>query len=258
MPTTFSKNLTLFFLLFIFSVMLWFFDGYSYFNWLRGGAEKVINPGKTGVNYLFGKPFLLGSSPEDLLILQAKIDYLEGQKALSAADLTLLEQENEALRKQLGIDMAVQGKFVPVKKIAVVGGIMTLAKGEKDGIKKEMIVISEGFLVGKIAGATPFSSRVVLPSAEGSEIKVRIVESGQGGVIRGTPEGRIILDEILQEVELKEGQVVVTSGEEEKYPADIPIGVIEKILKDDVQIYQQAEVKPLKDYNQMQMVMVGM
>ena len=258
MSTTFSKNLTLFSILFIFSVMLWFLDGYFYFNWLRGGAETIINPGKTGINYLFGKPFLFGPSSEDLLIWQAKIDYLEGQRALSAVELARLEQENEALRNQLGIGMAVPGKFVPAKKIAVVGGIMTLAKGEKDGIKEGMIVFSEEFLVGKTMGVTPFSSRVILPSAEGSEIKVRMVESGQAGIVRGTPEGRIILDEILQEIELKEGQVVATSGEEEKYPADIPIGVIEKILKDDVQIYQRAEIRPLVDYNKVKMVMVGM
>lgn len=258
MSTTFSKNLTFFSVLFIFSVVLWFLDGYFYFNWLRGGAEIIINPGKTGINYLFGKQFLLGSSSEDLLILQAKIDYLEGQRVLPAAELVQLKQENEFLRDQLEIDAVAQGKFVPAKKIAVVGGIMTLARGEKEGIQKGMIVVSEGFLVGKIIGATPFSSRVILPSAEGSEIKARIVESGQAGVVRGTPEGRIILDEVLQEVELEEGQVIVTSGEEEKYPADIPIGTIGKVLKDDVQIYQRAEIKPLKDYNQVKVVMIGM
>jgi rod shape-determining protein MreC len=254
--TFFSKNISLFFFFLLLSLIIIVLDHFILLNWLKSSTEKIFNPIKLQI-FNFKQSFWSNFSPtDDPVILSAKIDYLSVQNALLQTEIDNLLEENEALKKQINAPVKIQKNLLPARNIATLNGIMTLNKGIDDGVKEGQVVVSEGVLVGRIILVSPFSSRVQLASEENSRIKVKIVSLKEKGLLKGTPEGRILLTEVLQKADLKEGLVVASTGEEGIYPADLPIGKIERIIKDDVAIYKQAEVKPLVDYNNLKVVMV--
>jgi len=66
----------------------------------------------------------------------------------------------------------------------------------------------------------------------------------------------LILAEVLQEIKLLKDQTVITSGEEEVFPADLIIGKINNIEKDETAVYQKAILEPLVDYKSLDNVFV--
>lgn len=259
MSTTFSKNLTLFFTLSLFSLLLLLLDHLSFLGFLREGVEKIANPIKWEISQQVRVFYQQkNSSSQDRVVLQAKIDYLEQKNAKLQVELKSLTQETEAFKKQLKLVKPAQFSLLPARNLSVIEGIMILDKGEKAGVKAGLTVVSEDILVGRVIGVTPLTSQVSLPIEQQSKIKVKILPSEEKGVLEGTAEGRLILKEVLQKARLEPEELIVASGEEGKYPSDLPIGKIEKVLKDDVQIYQEAEVRPLLDYQSLKVVIIRM
>lgn len=256
MPSSFPKNLTLFFFLLLISILLLVFDRLTFLNWLKGGSEKLFNPTKEQISRNLSIFFVKKNPDLDPIIFQAKIDHLTAENAQLQTLLDSLDEENQSLRKELNVPQKTSSGLLPAKNLSIIDGLMTLDKGLDDEVKEGQVVTSEGILVGRIVSVTPFASRVILPLKEGNKVKVKVLPSKEKGVLVGTPEGRIILDEVLQKVELEPDQVIVTTGEEGKYPADLPVGKIDEVIKDDVQIYKQAEVKPLVDYATLKVVMI--
>ena len=66
----------------------------------------------------------------------------------------------------------------------------------------------------------------------------------------------MFLDEVLQEVNLYKDQIVITSGEDEIYPAGLLIGKIDSIEKNETAIYQKAILKPFLDYRTLDTVFI--
>ena len=257
MPNSISKDLYLFFFLLFLSFLLLILDHFSRLSWLRAGADKLSNPVKGEVNQLARvlkrRPVSADQNP---VFLQAKIDYLEAQKALLEVRGKSLEEENAALKKQAGVTSPLGQKYLAAKNLGIHDGLMTIDKGEKDGVGKGMIVLSEGILVGRISATSPFSSRVSLPTKENNKIPVKILPSSEKGNLLGKAQSRLLLEDVLQKVKLENDQLIVTSGESGVYPPDLPIGKIEEIIKNDVEIYQKAEVRPLVDYQNLKIVMI--
>lgn len=256
-----SKPINSFFLFFIFlflSLALLLLDYFRLMVGLRAGTEKIFNPAKAILKEAKETmvPFGPGSGGDP--ILQAKIDYLTLENAKIVNQLNQLQEENEDLKKQLKVAVPVPGKFAAAKVLALLEQTLTLDKGENEGIKEGMLVISEGVLVGRVSSVSPFACRVKLPSAEGNQIKVKVLPLNEKGTLKGTAEGRLILDEILQKVKLESDQVLVTTAEDGQYPPDLPVARVEKVVSQDVEVFKKAEVKPLLDYQSLKLVMIRM
>ena len=141
-------------------------------------------------------------------------------------------------------------------------------KGSADGVMLNQPVVgatpsAEGSLsgkglVGKVVAVSSHSAQVqVLIDSESS---VATMVQGQTaravGILEGTVSGKLIMDfvERDQTVELK--QVVVTSGFGQIFPKGIPVGVVESVGEEDVNIYKQIEVRPFVDFRALEEVMV--
>ncbi len=239
------------------SFIFFLVDGYFSLRGPRAVFEKLVNPLKANFQLVLIKILPpKDTSLNDPVILQTKIDHLSLENSRLLARINQLEIENEGLKKQLKIISQSEVKYLSARNIATVEGLMTLDKGESEGVKTGMVVVSEGVLVGKVVSVTPHASRVKLPIAEGNKIKVKVLPIAEKGTLKGTPEGRLLLEEVLQKVNLETDQVLVTTGEESEYPPDLPVARIEKIVSDDVAIYKKAEVKPLLDYQSLKIVMI--
>jgi rod shape-determining protein MreC len=123
-------------------------------------------------------------------------------------------------------------------------------KGTEDGIKVGMPVVSAAGLVGKIVDVSDQRSIVGLISDPGFRVGVRLVDSQDVGVARGQGTGQpLIVDTgIDSKLDVKEGEVITTSGlERTLFPPDVPVGKVLSKQTSPGELEQDLFVQPLAD-----------
>ncbi|MGB9911711.1 MAG: rod shape-determining protein MreC [Microgenomates group bacterium] len=216
-------------------------------------GEKLIFP----INFWWNDFSSFFSSKRQL---NQKIQKLEEElRRLSSEEnqLAICQEENESMKKLLGAPLPPSWKFLPAKLVGE-GGKLKIDKGEKDGVKKEMPVIWENILVGKIEEEGEDFSFLVTPKSLGVKIPVIVRRPNQRGIqakgVLFSQGGEIILDRVLQSEDIKEGDLVVSNGD--GWPTDILIGKISQVLPFSAEIYRQAKVNLLVDYSKLRTVFV--
>jgi len=167
-------------------------------------------------------------------------------------------EENERMRKLLGAPLPAKWKFLPAKVIGY-GEKIRIDKGEKDGVKKGMIVVSENILVGRVVELGEGSSLLETPLTPKISLPVVIKRPGGKGIqARGILKpvgGNLILSEVLQSEDIQKGDLVVSGGDE-NWPVDLLIGQISDVLPKSAEIYQKARVNLLVEYDKLRIVFV--
>ena len=133
---------------------------------------------------------------------------------------------------------------------------IVINKGSKNNIELGMIVLDEGYLVGKVVEVNFFTSRVLLISDINSKIPVSL----QPGDIQAIMSGKDKQKGILQYVrdknlkEINEDMQVLTSGSGGMFKSGIPIG---KIYTDqNISINKNKVVNFHRDFDQLKYVKV--
>jgi len=131
-----------------------------------------------------------------------------------------------------------------------------LNKGSKNNIKLGMVVLDEGYLVGKIVEVNFFTSRVLLISDINSKIPVSL----QPGDIQAIMSGKDKQEGVLQYVrnknllEIDEEIQVLTSGAGGLFKSGIPIGEID--VDEGLEIDEDKVVNFHRDFSQLKYVKV--
>lgn len=209
---------------------------------VRRGTESVTTPLKMVIFRAWQKTGL-GSSVASDIGPQIR------ELATLRVKLQVLEDENKSLRKQLEAPLPPTMKFLPAKTIGLTR-FLTIDKGDEDGVKVGMTVISENILVGKVNQVTPKTAQIILPTDPDSKIQVRTIKTGAKGLALGEFGTKAVLDKVLQAERLEKDDLVVTTGEEGDIK-DLLIGKLGKIEKEEVQPFQKAEIIPLLDYGKL-------
>ncbi len=140
---------------------------------------------------------------------------------------------------------------------------ITINKGSKHGIKKDMAVITSKGLIGKIVKTTTFNSEVKLITSKNSNNKISvIINNGENDVSYGILSGynekdnTLMIEGISDNKETKEGSLVYTSGLNDIFPSGIEIGKVKKIEKDNYGLSKIVYVTPSADINDISLVSV--
>lgn len=169
-------------------------------------------------------------------------------------------QENKQLREILNIKGREQ-KYITAacvigKSVDQWSNILILDKGSLDMVKKDMIVITEKGLVGKIIEVYESYSSLLLLTDINFSAASRLQENRTEGIISGTGFKTCKLKYISAEEEIKEGDIVKTSGLDDFYPPGIPIGFVSKVKKKETDIFQDIEVIPFVDSTKVEFVAI--
>ena len=128
--------------------------------------------------------------------------------------------------------------------------------GERQGASFDMPVVTERGLVGRITEVHDTSSEVLLITDVNSAVTALIQTSRAMGVVRGLAGGGLLLDQVPQDVEVHEGEIVITSGLGDSFPRGLVIGQISKVYQRDYEMFQQARVRPTVDFRNLEQVLV--
>lgn len=168
--------------------------------------------------------------------------------------LQLLEEENNTLRKQLEAPLPAQWDFLPAQVIGL-DRFLLIDKGSDDKITKDMVVISENIVVGKIHSVSQQTARVILPGDPDFKISA-ITNRFVKGLLIGEFGNKVLLSRVLQKDTLNSLDLVLTSGEEGTFPADLLIGRINKVNAREGEVYKEATVDLLLNSDQLRRVFV--
>jgi rod shape-determining protein MreC len=141
-------------------------------------------------------------------------------------------------------------------EISNLSRVLTINKGERDGILAGMPVETERGLVGRVIQVAPFSAQVQLLTDPGSAVNVRLGASRATGVIEGQLSNTLLMKWIEQDITISENELVMTSGLGGNFPPDLVIGRVVKVWQSTSELFQVADVRPAADLSQLEIVQV--
>ena len=131
-----------------------------------------------------------------------------------------------------------------------------LDRGSDDGVRRDMPVVTDYGLVGKIVEVTSQASKVQLIVDSSSAVNALLQKSRERGVVTGQLAGGLVLQYISQQVTVEAGERVLTSGLGGTYPQDIVIGTVGAVQKLNYEVLQQADVIPGVDFSRLEIVLI--
>ncbi len=193
--------------------------------------------------------------------LYAEIGALE--KELADRDAAIAE--NERLREYLEMKQKYSAfSFTEALTVGREGDgattFLTLNKGKNDGVDVGMAVMISDGLVGCVCESGNTWSRVRLLNEASASAGAYITRSGEIGVISGDISfkgtGKCILKYLPENADVKEGDLVYTSGEGSVYPKDIYIGRVISVEADVFSRTMTATVECAADLEDLKYVLV--
>jgi rod shape-determining protein MreC len=139
---------------------------------------------------------------------------------------------------------------------------ITISAGSEDGIVKNAPVVTEEGLVGLVTELTDDAAQITLLTDQDSAVSALVPASGAAGVVRhGASSSSLFLDLVEKDLVVEEGDTVVTAGWtterfESLFPRGIPIGVVESVGQQDVDLFKRIQVAPLVDFDSLSLVAV--
>lgn len=174
---------------------------------------------------------------------------------VQASRVDSLEKENKLLRDQLKIDQEKKHNYILARVVGFKGDLR-LDKGSKDGVKENMPVVAGNYLIGVIRQTSSGFSLVQTIMDDHSKVEAVIAGTRIKGILRGQKEESLILDAVLQKDVLKEGEEILTSGENGLIPEELITGKVKEIYKKEAMVYQTALVEPVIDIGTLKEVLI--
>jgi rod shape-determining protein MreC len=135
--------------------------------------------------------------------------------------------------------------------------MVTIDKGADYKLAPEQAVITPDGLVGKVRDVFPHSAQVLLISDATSGAGVILSATRIRGILRGTVDGRLEINNLTADSRIKPGEQVVTSGGDMVFPRGVPVGVVESIAPDlKHQPYTEIVIKPVVSLERLEEVLV--
>lgn len=162
-------------------------------------------------------------------------NYLHRQNILLQDELSRLRsirQQNEILRDLLNLRADSPHSLIPVSAVAKdltsLNSFITVNRGSRDGARVGMPVINSDGLIGIVILVNERFSQVMPYNNSMFRVSVQIENSRATGIAsRGAETGRGLLLEFVPEtIDVVPGEVVLTSGFGNQFPAGIPIGEV--------------------------------
>ena len=133
---------------------------------------------------------------------------------------------------------------------------MVINRGVRHGVARGMPVVTGQGLVGRITDVTANAARVMLVTDPNSNVNARLQTTRAQGRVEGQLTGNLRMMWIPLEAEVQVGDVVLTSGLGGNFPPDIQIGQVESRQREEFALNQQAEVRSLVDFDNLEFVLV--
>ena len=217
--------------------------------------EKALVWAQTSTGNLWHNYFYLRGVRAENRELKQRIEQMR-------IDQVRMSQDADQARRLQAL-LAFKEQFISQTRAAQVIGstgseqsrAIYLDKGENDGIKPDMAVITADGIVGKVLHVYRSTSLVLLISDQTSGVGAILDKSRLQGILRGMPSGEIALERIMTDEQVPAGELVLTSGGDRIFPKGLPIGRVTKVSPGS-DLFLNVRVKPSANLSKLEEVLV--
>lgn len=224
--------------------------------WVVSWPLRAVSGIQGGVADFWSSFVALQGAQEENLELRKELEQLKGQNS------QLREAAAATARLTALLEFKGQEMF-PMVAAQVIGRdtgnwyrAIILNKGESDGFRPDMGVVTPAGVVGRIVKTTAATSVVLLVTDPNNAIAGLVQRTRDEGIIEGTTSGLARLKYIPLLSTARAGDRVVTSGLVGGFPRGLSIGTIARIDKSEGALFQSAELIPEVDAGLVEEVLV--
>ena len=236
----------------------------GYFGPASGAASRSLISLQAWFSSRFVAVQDLLTAPRDVASLRDRNAELEAEVSeLQAQVIQLQQQASETEILAALVDFSRARPENTYSAAAVIGRdpspflhYVIINRGSNDGIQRGMPVVTNQGLVGRIDAVIADAARVQLITDAGSNVNVRLQQAETEASIVGSVTGDLSLELIPQDVPIEAGDLVITSGLGGGYPPDLIVGQVTSIRTRESDLFQEAAVQPVVDFNRLQIVLV--
>jgi rod shape-determining protein MreC len=134
--------------------------------------------------------------------------------------------------------------------------VMYINKGSRDGIRRDMGVITPDGVVGKILAVYPDTAQILLLDDKDSGVGALLADTRTQGPVKGNGAPLLSLDYISNDEKVTVGETVLTSGQDRIFPKDLPVGKVVDFVSDPKTPFMRIRVKPAAHLDRLEEVLV--
>ncbi|MGE5240837.1 MAG: rod shape-determining protein MreC [Bacteroidota bacterium] len=207
---------------------------------IRAGLNTLAYP----IQVIAAAPAYVGRGVADFFTARGTLR-ADNEKLLAEQQLLLarqqqfdaLEAENERLRRMLGSAAQIADKAMAADLVEVSSEPFTrkvvVAKGSQDGVYLGQPVIDANGIMGQVTQVAVNVSRVTLITDAGHAIPVLDNRSGLRALVFGTgDQDTVKVPYLTANADIKEGDLLVSSGMGGTFPPGYPVATVSKIVND--------------------------
>jgi rod shape-determining protein MreC len=169
-------------------------------------------------------------------------------------DFKILSKKDSALRKRYRI---LQARVIN-STIHRRNNHLTIDRGRKGGVKKDMGVVGPNGIVGVVRNVTGHFATVLPVLNTNFKASVKLKSNNAIGLLewngRGPRSARMV--DVARHVKVRKGDSVVTRGAASIFPPGIPVGGVEEVRTDPSQNYHRIDLKLFTDFSRVHHVYV--
>ena len=236
-------------------------------NDVAGAVDRVIAWPVNGLQSATNSVSDLLNTYQENQKLKKQVDQLAQAKV--SAQTT--RAENKQLRKQLKLNNSLSDYTTVTANVLTRTpsswmNQLVISKGATSGVKKNMPVMSQKGLIGRVVEVNQTNSKVELISNTQFvfwiKFAIQITNSAGktvNGIISGYDKSNNLLEmgSVTSNVKIKKGDKVVTSGLGGNTPKGLYVGTVASVKQDDYGLASEVEITPAADLSDLTVVTVA-
>jgi rod shape-determining protein MreC len=180
--------------------------------------------------------------------LQAKLQQLHSQVEESGRLRQLLDLQEQSGLVTIGAQV-IAGSATPDFRT------VTIDKGRRDGLRAYTAVLASAGIVGCVVTPSRGTAKVQLLVDRNAAIAGAIERSRAQGIVLGTGEDLLRMEYLAATADVKQGDVVLSSGIDGIYPKGFAVGRVERVERVGTAV-KTAFVRPAVDFSALEEVLV--
>lgn len=151
-----------------------------------------------------------------------------------------------------------RGARVVNNSVSLQNNYITIHRGEKQGVHKDMGVVSANGIVGVVINTSDNFSVVMTMLSRQSSVSAKLLKTGEVGKIQwdGETPDRVTMINIPKSAPVAKGDTVITSGYSLSFPPNVMIGTIAEVINDKSSNFYTIRVKPSTNFYSVEYVNV--
>lgn len=168
--------------------------------------------------------------------------------------------ENHRLRRLLTFAERASLRLLPARVIAKqehpFQRAIELNVGSRQGVARNMAVVTPAGLAGKISSVRASTSTIQLLEDHNFKVSARVQRSREFGIVEYQEREGLQLSSVAKNSDVKPGDVVVTSEVSSLFPPGLRIGIVSSIKTDNPSLFMDIAITPEVDVSQLEEVFI--